>query len=331
MTASTPTPAEGLPAWMTDECVEAAVKATGLALIGEEVSDEVYDAACADNPEEQAEAARVIRAALLAAAPFVETAARAAAAPPAVAGPGGVRVIELGRGAFVINNGTYGDRPAVFLAPAKEPGPIGASAAREGHARDELQPDETVLVFETAAGASVLLEEISKVVPAVAGPVTVEAIAKVLFARGPFQCTWEEAAENVRAMYRDDARPVLAILPAPGPSWQDGAEASAAARDVLAERRRQVDVEGWSSDHDDNHTRGEIALAAAAYAANSAAIRELWFDSARPLWPWHWSWWKPKGRRRDLVRAGALIIAEIERLDRALPLPLPPGTSNEEG
>jgi hypothetical protein len=27
-------------------------------------------------------------------------------------------------------------------------------------------------------------------------------------------------------------------------------------------------------------------------------------------------WWKPKDRRRDLVRAAALIIAEIERLDR---------------
>ena len=35
-------------------------------------------------------------------------------------------------------------------------------------------------------------------------------------------------------------------------------------------------------------------------------------------WPHTWdaSWWKPKDRRRDLVRAGALIIAEIERLDR---------------
>jgi hypothetical protein len=28
-------------------------------------------------------------------------------------------------------------------------------------------------------------------------------------------------------------------------------------------------------------------------------------------------WWKPTNRRRDLVKAGALILAEIERLDRA--------------
>jgi hypothetical protein len=34
-------------------------------------------------------------------------------------------------------------------------------------------------------------------------------------------------------------------------------------------------------------------------------------------WPWLSKWWKPKDRRRDLVRAAALVIAEIERLDRA--------------
>lgn len=36
-------------------------------------------------------------------------------------------------------------------------------------------------------------------------------------------------------------------------------------------------------------------------------------------WPWGSSWWKPKDPRRDLVRAGALILAEIERIDRASP------------
>lgn len=33
-------------------------------------------------------------------------------------------------------------------------------------------------------------------------------------------------------------------------------------------------------------------------------------------WPWSREWWKPKNPRRDLVKAGALIVAEIERLDR---------------
>lgn len=35
-------------------------------------------------------------------------------------------------------------------------------------------------------------------------------------------------------------------------------------------------------------------------------------------WPFTWwlDWWKPTTYRRDLVKAGALILAEIERLDR---------------
>lgn len=33
-------------------------------------------------------------------------------------------------------------------------------------------------------------------------------------------------------------------------------------------------------------------------------------------WPWDAKWWKPKNTRRDLVRAGALIVAELERMDR---------------
>ncbi|HHW2459226.1 TPA: AAA family ATPase [Pseudomonas aeruginosa] len=34
-------------------------------------------------------------------------------------------------------------------------------------------------------------------------------------------------------------------------------------------------------------------------------------------WPWDEQWWKPTSARRDLVKACALALAEIERLDRA--------------
>jgi len=40
-------------------------------------------------------------------------------------------------------------------------------------------------------------------------------------------------------------------------------------------------------------------------------------DLMENLWPWGKEWWKPSDRRRDLVKAGALIAAEIDRLDRA--------------
>lgn len=78
-----------------------------------------------------------------------------------------------------------------------------------------------------------------------------------------------------------------------------------AVNDILAERRRQIEIEGWTEDHDDRHTYGSLAQAAACYALNHP--RE---------WPWPTKLWKPKDRRRDLVRAAALLIAEIERMDR---------------
>jgi uncharacterized coiled-coil protein SlyX len=89
---------------------------------------------------------------------------------------------------------------------------------------------------------------------------------------------------------------------------------NAAIRDIMAERARQQSVEGWTPEHDDEHVRGEIASAAAAYAVAGLEGGEA---ISIGIWPWSREWWKPKDRRRDLVRAGALIVAEIERLDRA--------------
>lgn len=92
---------------------------------------------------------------------------------------------------------------------------------------------------------------------------------------------------------------------------------SKAARDVLAERQRQIDREGWRPERDDTYTRSELSAVACAYILasrgfNRSAIRDF-------IWPesWTFSWFKPTNERRDLVKAGALILAEIERLDRA--------------
>lgn len=106
---------------------------------------------------------------------------------------------------------------------------------------------------------------------------------------------------------------------------REGDSQTAAARDVLAERHRQITEEGWTPEHDDRHDRGELAAAAACYAS-SAVLRahpgRFGWPTTRPapeMWPWASGWWKPTGYRRDLVKAGALILAEIERLDRAAP------------
>lgn len=86
--------------------------------------------------------------------------------------------------------------------------------------------------------------------------------------------------------------------------------------DIAAERQRQIDSEGWSADRDDGYAVAELAKAAAAYTLSACGFTS---DAAREMWPRSWSvrWWKPTTPRRDLVKAGALIAAEIERLDRA--------------
>lgn len=81
--------------------------------------------------------------------------------------------------------------------------------------------------------------------------------------------------------------------------------------DVLNERQRQRECYGEI--HDDHHVEGEIAEAAAAYAALDTRSESLTSE----MWPWRPHEFKPRDRRSNLVRAGALILAEIERLDRA--------------
>lgn len=92
---------------------------------------------------------------------------------------------------------------------------------------------------------------------------------------------------------------------------QGEATLSPALSDIITERQRQQSVEGWTPEHDDEHTGGELADAAACYAA--ANKWELGNQ-----WPWAPEWWRPSpDPRRNLVKAGALIAAEIERIDRA--------------
>lgn len=88
--------------------------------------------------------------------------------------------------------------------------------------------------------------------------------------------------------------------------------------DVVAERRRQIGVEGWTAEHDDKHARGEMARAAACYALSHQIrnYRSIGHTSyLMDLWPWGHEWWKPTpdNRIRELAKAGALILAEIER------------------
>lgn len=118
-----------------------------------------------------------------------------------------------------------------------------------------------------------------------------------------------------------------------------------AARDVLAERARQVSSEGWTREHDDEHDEGQLSLAAAGYAwAASDQIQcvSKEFDGPESslddpvlpnekAWPFGWEF-KVCPPRRALIKAGALILAEIERLDRTHSIPAAtPGATKEQG
>jgi hypothetical protein len=101
---------------------------------------------------------------------------------------------------------------------------------------------------------------------------------------------------------------------------------------IGAERLRHTTEEGWTPEHDDNcHDDGALSLAAAYYAApveircefqKPCNCREAGCEHFYGLgWEWREAWPfdeppKPKDRISDLVRAGALIAAEIDRLQR---------------
>jgi hypothetical protein len=94
-----------------------------------------------------------------------------------------------------------------------------------------------------------------------------------------------------------------------------------AEKSVMAERGRQVSVEGWTPEHDDEHVNDEIAALACFYTMPPGARDWSGPDGygetlGAAMLP---DGWKATtgDRRRELVKAGALILAEIERLDRS--------------
>lgn len=89
---------------------------------------------------------------------------------------------------------------------------------------------------------------------------------------------------------------------------------------IAAERGRQVNEEGWTPQHDDDHRKYELSSAACCYvqAAERAPFVHALLGGGPPdTWPFEKTWWKPSASPIDnLVKAGALIAAEIDRLLR---------------
>lgn len=91
--------------------------------------------------------------------------------------------------------------------------------------------------------------------------------------------------------------------------------------EIHEERKRQIEVEGWTADHDDSHVDAEMLRAAVIYYHHATRPADwplvLRADGAPVGWPWDRKWWKPKEQpRRNLIIAGGLCIAERERILR---------------
>ncbi len=90
---------------------------------------------------------------------------------------------------------------------------------------------------------------------------------------------------------------------------------------IKQERQRQIEKEGWTSEHDKQHSRSELAIAAACYAVEgtkASVVRQVTSQTNYDAWPWDDQWDKRRthSQLKRLVIAGALIAAEIDRLLR---------------
>lgn len=91
-------------------------------------------------------------------------------------------------------------------------------------------------------------------------------------------------------------------------------ERGAGVASIAAERQRQREVEGWTPEHDRRHGDFQLLDAAVCYLLAPHYRASIWPPDR---WPWEPEAWKPSpnDRRRELVKAGALIAAEIDRMD----------------
>lgn len=180
-----------------------------------------------------------------------------------------------------------------------------AAAAVGAHERLSVMPPDDIFDISLAEGTQLDADITAlNALNSAANPTTVLALLDELEKMQAQSSKWCEAfhkAVSVGARYEER----IAEL--------EGDAFNPAILDVVAERQRQQSVEGWTPEHDNAYQNSELADAAACYAIH--AHNQGFSTPAH--WPWSPDWWKQSGARRDLVKAGALILAEIERIDRA--------------
>jgi hypothetical protein len=90
---------------------------------------------------------------------------------------------------------------------------------------------------------------------------------------------------------------------------------------IRAKRIRQIEKHGWTPAHDREHNKGELVEASAWYLqyvrTGYMIFGKVTVDGAE--WPWDESIPKECDRKEALVNAGALIAAELDRMEDEQP------------
>lgn len=156
-----------------------------------------------------------------------------------------------------------------------------------------------------------IIAELEAAAPSAAAP-------EISTAHGPWLPSRYDEGETycerclTRSVFADKRKCEPHIVSAPQAASEP--VATQAARDVLAERQRQISTEGYTPEHDDEHGAEEFGRAASVYA-NSHVYDVI--GASYMGWPWDEAWYKPTTQRRDFVKAAALLLAGIECIDRA--------------
>ena len=101
---------------------------------------------------------------------------------------------------------------------------------------------------------------------------------------------------------------------------------------IAEERQRQIEVEGYDAQHDSHHSPCKLIQAADTYLESAELTLQSkefspsnsWHQTNLPFyrneikrnWPWEQESFKPTTDIRDLIKAGALIAAAIDRLQK---------------
>ncbi|MCO7594245.1 MULTISPECIES: hypothetical protein [Pseudomonas] len=174
---------------------------------------------------------------------------------------------------------------------------------------------EQALDAALATGMQDVADELNRILtPSAKKDKQVEPVAYALFTENGKIRIWSRNREDVGIEnLRKEGQEVVPLYTRP-----DHSTLNQAALDILAERQRQIVTEGYTPQRDDQYTSGQLADAASTYSfwARTWNLPHAQCTHAPTMWPWPPEMWKPKSQRQMLIKAGGLILAELERLDR---------------